>query len=63
MLSPSEEIFNQYSSQTAGYNWELDRESQSLQSLNFDKAKKKMNNHSKMGPPLHEKMTDIIYLQ
>ena len=35
------------------------RESQSVQSLNFDKVQK-IDNQCEMGPPLHEKMTGII---
>ena len=30
-----------------------------MQSLNFDKAKK-IDNQCEIGPPLHEKMADII---
>ena len=35
-IRPSEEVFNQYASQTDGYNSEIERESQSVQSLNFE---------------------------
>ena len=34
-------------------------ESQSVQSLNFDKVHE-TDNQCEMGPPLHEKMADII---
>ena len=44
------EVYNQYLSHC---------ESQSVQSLNFDKVKK-IDIQWEMGPPLHEKMTDII---
>ena len=62
-IRPSEEVFSQYSSQTDDYDSECERESQSVQSLNFDKVLKidinvKSNPHS--GVPLHEKMADII---
>ena len=36
-IRPSKEVFNKYASQTNGYSLEFDRESQSEQSLNFDK--------------------------
>ena len=55
----SEKVFNQYASQTDGYDSEFERESQSMQSLNFDKVQK-IDNHCEMGPPLHEKIADII---
>ena len=35
-IRPSEDLFNQYASQTDGYNSEIERESQSVQSLNFE---------------------------
>ena len=35
------------------------KESQSVQSLNFDKVQK-IDNQCEMGPSLHEKMADII---
>ena len=35
-IRPSEEVFYQYASQTNGYDSEFERESQSVQSLNFD---------------------------
>ena len=62
-IRPSEVVFSQYSSQTDDYDSECERESQSVQSLNFDKVLKidinvKSNPHS--GVPLHEKMADII---
>ena len=47
-IRPSEEVFNQYASQTDGYDSEFERESQSVQSLNFDKVKK---NQCKMPTP------------
>ena len=37
-IRPSEEVFSQYSSQTDDYDSECERESQSVQSLNFDKV-------------------------
>ena len=40
MIRPSEEVFRQYASQTDDYDSESERESQSVQSLNFDKVKK-----------------------
>ena len=58
-IRPSEEVFNQYASQTDGYDSEFERESQSVQSLNFDKVQK-IDNQCEMGPPLHEKIADII---
>ena len=39
-IRPSEEVFNQYASQIDGYDSEFERESQSVQSLNFGKVKK-----------------------
>ena len=39
-IRPSEEIFNQYATQTDGYDSEFERAPQSVQSLNFDKVKK-----------------------
>ena len=57
-IRPSEEVFNQYTSQTDGYDSEFERESQSVQSMNFDKVQK-IDNQCEMAPPLHEKMADI----
>ena len=37
---PSEKVFNQYASKTDCYDSEFERESQSVQSLNFDKFQK-----------------------
>ena len=53
------EVFNQYASQTDGFGSEFDKESQSVQSLNFGKIKK-VDNQCQIGPPLHGKMADII---
>ena len=58
-ITPSEEVFNQYASQTDGYDSEFERESQSMQSMNFDKVQK-IDNQCEMAPPLHEKMADIF---
>ena len=58
-IRSSEEVFNQYASQTDGYGSEFGRESQSMQSLNFDKVQK-IDSQCEMGPSLHEKMADII---
>ena len=67
-VMPSEESFNQYASKTDGYDSELETESQSVQSFNFDKVKK-IDNQCKMPPtppptrpplPLHEKIVDVI---
>ena len=58
-IRPSEEVFNQYASQTDGYDSKFERESQSVQSLNFDKVKK-IDNQCEMGPPLNEKIAGII---
>ena len=58
-IRPSERFFDQYASQTDSYDSEFEWESQSVQSLNFDKVQK-IDNQCEMGPPLHEKMTDII---
>ena len=58
-IRPNEEVFNQYASQTDGYDSEFERESQSMQSMNFDKVQK-IDNQCEMAPPLHEKMADII---
>ena len=58
-IRPSEEVFNQYASQTDGYDSEFKIKSQRVQSLNFDKVQK-IGNQCKMGPPLHEKIADII---
>ena len=55
----NEEVFNQHASQTDGYDSEFERESQSAQSLNFDKVQK-IDNQCEMGPSLHEKTADII---
>ena len=49
-IRQSEEVFNQYSSQTDGYDSELERELQSVQSLNFDKVQK-IDNHCEMHIP------------
>ena len=46
--SPSEEVFNQYASQTDGFDSEFERDSQSVQSLNFDKVQK-IDNQCEMG--------------
>ena len=43
------EAFNQYASQTDGYDSEFERKSLSVQSLNFDKIKK-IDNQCEMGP-------------
>ena len=58
-IRPSEEVFNQYASQTDGYDSEFERVSQSVQSLNFDKVQK-IDNQCEMVPPLHEKIAEII---
>ena len=50
-IRSSEEVFNQYVSETDGYDSEFGRESQSVQSLNLDKVQKIDN---------QEKMVDII---
>ena len=55
-----EEVFNQYTSQTNGYDSEFNRESQSVQSLNFDKVQN-IDKQCEIGPTLHEKVADIIY--
>ena len=57
-ISPCE-VFNQYASQTDGYDSKFERESQSVQSLNFDKVQK-IDNQCELSPPLHEKIADII---
>ena len=49
-IRPSEEVFNQYASQTDGYDSEFERESQSMQSMNFDKVQK-IDNQCEMAPP------------
>ena len=49
-IRQSEEVFNQYSSQTEGYDSEFERELQSVQSLNFDKVQK-IHNHCEMHIP------------
>ena len=55
-IRQSEDVFNQYASQTDGYDSEFERESQSMQSMNFDKIQK-IDNQCEMPPlPLHEKM-------
>ena len=61
-IRPSEKVFNQYASQTDGYDAEFERKSQSVQSLNFDKVQK-IDNQCEMPPlpaapsllPLHKK--------
>ena len=58
-IRSSKEVFNQYASQTDGYDSKFERESQSVQSLNFDKVKK-IDNQCELTPPLHEKMIGII---
>ena len=50
MIKPSEEVFNQYASQTDGYDSEFERKLQSVQSLNFDKVQK-IDNQCEMPPP------------
>ena len=40
MIRPREDPFNQYASQSDSYDSEFKRESQSVQSLNFNKAQK-----------------------
>ena len=56
-------FFNLYASQTDGYDSEFGRQSQNVQSLNFDKVEK-IDNQCKMHTLpltlLHEKMADII---
>ena len=47
-IRPNEEVFNQYASQTDGYDSEFERESQSMQSMNFDKVQK-IDNQCEMG--------------
>ena len=37
-IRPNKEVFNQYASKTDGYDSEFERESQSMQSMNFDKG-------------------------
>ena len=37
-IRPSEDVFNQYASQTDGYDSEFERESQSVQSLNLTQS-------------------------
>ena len=49
-IRPSEEVFSQYSSQTDDYDSECERESQSVQSLNFDKVLK-IDNQCEIKPP------------
>ena len=39
-IRPSKEVFNQYVSQADGYDSEFERESHSVQGLNFDKIQK-----------------------
>ena len=58
-IRPSEKVFNQYASQTDGYDAEFERKSQSVQSLNFDKVQK-IDNQCEMAPHLHEEMANII---
>ena len=58
-IRPSEEVFNQYASQTDGYDSEFERVSQSVHSMNFDKVQK-IDNLCEMVPPLHEKIAEII---
>ena len=48
-IRPSEEVFNQYASQRDGYDSEFERESQSVQSLNFGKVQK-IDNQYEIGP-------------
>ena len=48
-IRPSEDVSNQYTSQTDSYNSEFERETQSVQRLNFDKVQK-INNQSEMAP-------------
>ena len=48
-IRPSEEVFNQYASQRDGYDSEFERESQSVQSLNFGKVQK-IDNQCEIGP-------------
>ena len=52
-------VFNQYALQTDGYDSEFERESQSVQRLNFYKVQK-IDNQCEIGPSLHEEMADII---
>ena len=49
-IRQSEEVFNQYSSLTEGYDSGFERELQSVQSLNFDKVQK-IHNHCEMHIP------------
>ena len=58
-IRPSDKDFNQYASQTDGYDAEFGRKSQSVQSLNFDKVQK-IDNQCEMAPHLHEEMANII---
>ena len=57
-IRPNEEVFNQYASQTDSYDSEFEKESQSMQSTNFDKVKK-IDNQCEMALPLYEKMAEF----
>ena len=52
-ITPSEKVFNQYASQTDGYDSEFERESQSVQSLSFVKIQNIDN--VKWSPPVYMK--------
>ena len=57
-IRPSEEVFNQYASQTDVYDLEFERESQNVQSLNFDKIQK-IDNELEM-PPLYSLSVPLV---
>ena len=57
-IRPSEEVFNQYASQTDAYDLEFERESQNVQSLNFDKIQK-IDNELEM-PPLYSLSVPLV---
>ena len=50
-IRPNKEVFNQYTSQTDGYDSEFEKESQSMQSMNFDKVQK-IDDQCEMPPPI-----------
>ena len=60
-IRPSEEVFNQYASQTDAYDLEFERESQNVQSLNFDKIQK-IDNELEM-PPLYSLSVPLVNLE
>ena len=53
-IRSNEQVFNQYASKADGYDSKFEKESQEVQSFNFDKAQR-IDKQCEMAPALHEK--------